>query len=459
MKKLSFLILFSLLLTSCGQEVAPTSVPPVKTETPATVSETLEIPTSEKTGTLTKSGITKSNSWHIQQEIWGITETWTAIKIWKDQVNYQIIREENGQGLHLMKNWEDIKIASTDWDIKNVIFLNGLMICDYISTAWSIKRVYDIKLMKELGSIWFWEFTKDKKYIYSCMEAGYWPGNIQSFNLVTLKDINLSKKLLLDEDSTIVKKCSFDEDSHNISFTIDKGNNQKSLTKLTNYIYNLDEDSLLEVKLNTSSAITFSDAQIQDILAKIDANTKVQQEIAKNATGVLVQGDFRAEYNQSKIKTVVDWKINEFNSLNWTFLNFIDFSPSGNYVYYKSNDWSENWSAIYYNITDSKTWKNILLLGWYESSIWLLLWTTNRKQFIYSEKSLSHSSIFMTIKWNFPKTSEINIWDYFASSWYVDDDYLYTQWTQFNTDIKKNITYLKIYSLSTLKEVFSKELQ
>ena len=47
MKKLSFLVLFSLLLTSCGQEVAPTSVPPVKTEAPAPVSETPKPPVVE----------------------------------------------------------------------------------------------------------------------------------------------------------------------------------------------------------------------------------------------------------------------------------------------------------------------------------------------------------------------------------------------------------------------------
>jgi hypothetical protein len=205
--------------------------------------------------------------------------------------------------------------------------------------------------------------------------------------------------------------------------------------------------------------ISFSDAQIEDILVKIDANTKAQQEIAKHATGVLVQGDFRAEYHGGKIKTIVNWQANDFDSLNWEFLNFIDFSPSGNYVYYRSNDWGENWPAIYYNIVDSKTWKNTLLLGWYESGIWFLLWTPDKKQFIYSEQSLSYSSISVTIKWSFPKSNEINSWGYFASAWYVDDTYLYTRWGKYNSELKKNTNYLKIYSLSTLKEVFSKEIQ
>jgi len=57
--------------------------------------------------------------------------------------------------------------------------------------------------------------------------------------------------------------------------------------------------NLASTKTNSSTSNTISplsDTQIQDILAKIDANTKAQQEMAKNATGVLVQGDFRAEY-------------------------------------------------------------------------------------------------------------------------------------------------------------------
>ena len=47
MKKLSLFILGTVILASCGQEVAPTSVPPVKTEAPAPVSEIPNAPVVE----------------------------------------------------------------------------------------------------------------------------------------------------------------------------------------------------------------------------------------------------------------------------------------------------------------------------------------------------------------------------------------------------------------------------
>ena len=47
MKKLSLFILCTVILASCGQEVPPRSVPSVKTEVPAPVSETPKPPAAE----------------------------------------------------------------------------------------------------------------------------------------------------------------------------------------------------------------------------------------------------------------------------------------------------------------------------------------------------------------------------------------------------------------------------
>jgi len=65
MKKLSLFILGTVILVSCGQEVAPTSIPPVtpvKTEAPTPVSEIPKVSTPEKDGTLVNSGIVENNS-------------------------------------------------------------------------------------------------------------------------------------------------------------------------------------------------------------------------------------------------------------------------------------------------------------------------------------------------------------------------------------------------------------
>ncbi len=257
-----------------------------------------------------------------------------------------------------------------------------------------------------------------------------------------------------------------------------------------------------EISNNTEkNLVNFSDEQIKDILLKLKENEKAQKEIQKNITWTLIQWDFKAEYiapedyakNLDKIlisinnkkyeipwvytkeimekylnnvkngaclatwditDVVVNWKYYSSPS-SWDcwmtgedFWSFINFSPSWYYLLYSSYgyEWQRN------RLVDVKTGKVFLNIYW---KITMNTWTNDKSQFIYWQVWWIGNEwwLYITIKWNFPKTKKIN--DYDISSWYLDDNHIYVKnIREYSWD--KN--QLIIYDLKTLEEVFRKEI-
>lgn len=240
---------------------------------------------------------------------------------------------------------------------------------------------------------------------------------------------------------------------------------------------------------------SFSDTQIQDILAKIEENTKKQQETEKNTTGTLIQGDFKAVYiapkdywkDFDKIMVTIPGKTYELPGVygksemekytdtikkwgckipdgrtgvlfngnryeepsNWDclmmkeFAHFVGFSPSGYYLQYTIS----GYESAHSKLIDIKTGEVVIETPFSMSTSF---WTTDKKQFIYGAGNGMGNwpGLYITKKWNFPEIITIQDTDE-VMGWYVDESYIYTSsWNK-----------LKIYSLTTLKEVFSKEIQ
>ncbi len=241
-----------------------------------------------------------------------------------------------------------------------------------------------------------------------------------------------------------------------------------------NYIISVIKSLKIDDKI-----ISFSPSQISEILSKIDENTKKQEEIRKSATGVLVQGEFRAEYisnegktNDKMIITTTDitkeisWLI--YNSqykksyqecikkyakeICWTgsFLSFLSFSPSWNFILY-SKWWYESLMTVLMNI---ETGRNILEIWNSPNFHW---WSTDKKQFIYwSENGFFEWWLFITKKWNLLwwEVNEISKDSIFW--WYIDEKYLYVISSEMTIE---DTQYLKIFDLTTLKEVYSQEIK
>ncbi len=253
---------------------------------------------------------------------------------------------------------------------------------------------------------------------------------------------------------------------------------------------------------NDKNLINFTDLQIKEILVKIDDNIKKQQEIEKNSTWILIQWNYKAVYiapkdyakDMDKIVVTIAWKkyelpgvygkdimkkylelIKEWHCktsgdlsdviVNWKyyvnpsswdcwmigmdFWNFVGFSPTWYYVLYTSYGYEWTKSIL----VDVETWKNIIETN---SRISTFIWTPDKKQLIYwtiAGMSDTWPHLYITKKWRFPE--KILIQNSEEVRWlYVDENYFYTK--EYSEYKDKN--YFKVYSLKTLKEVFSKEI-
>jgi hypothetical protein len=305
-----------------------------------------------------------------------------------------------------------------------------------------------------------------KKYPYS---------NGEGYKLKKVIKIN-NREVVVWEDiwwyPTYTQEFEVIGNNENYRFYTDLfGQNRKE----TDYDYIISVIKSLKID---DTIVSFSPSQISKILTKIDENSKKQEEIRKTATGVLVQGDFRAEYvqgnnppwddiiklNKKDIKSEIPGIINTKASqtyLNcaktWTskdecptisFEGFLSFSPSGNYLLYQQSWWEQFHSIL----VDTSNWNEVLSMPWY---LTLAEWTSNKKQFIYWGENWGMTSwwLFMTIKNEFPKNIMVSkdsiLW------WYIDNSMVYVKvwdsWWKWN--------FLKIYDLNTLKEVYSQEIK
>ncbi len=256
------------------------------------------------------------------------------------------------------------------------------------------------------------------------------------------------------------------------------------------------------------TSISFSDTQINDILAKTEVNMNNQIKIKDSSTRILVQWDFKAEYiapkdywkDYDKIVVTLSWMKYELpwvygkeemkkyldaikkwqcgsesteksewmvlvNNkyypspsswdciMQWSFSNFEGFSPSWFYLMYTTHGY-ENGST---KMVDSKTGKSVIEMN---SMLNVYTWTSDNKQFIYWTSPGMESpgfGLYITKKWNFPAKTLIQNSNE-ARGLYVDQKYIYVNHGMFNgTD--NNVHFLNIYSLSTFKEVFSKEIK
>ncbi len=253
---------------------------------------------------------------------------------------------------------------------------------------------------------------------------------------------------------------------------------------------------------NLNDSWTFSEAEVKNILLKIDDEAKKQLDIEKNATWSLVQWWLKAKYisnnfnvNKSdKIAIDINWtskeitwvfdpisndlksQIQEFKlsnskgnkekdaSSSWIgawlpiFSNFKHFSPSWYYLTYLIWAWEYYWWII----VDTSNWKTVLKID-YPS---LMLWTPDKKQYIYSawsEISECHKEcwLFISAPWKFPIFKRVLDENNYIDWWYVDEKYLYIKWYIYAPDAAWNSqqsNYLKIFDYKNLKEIYSKEI-
>jgi hypothetical protein len=479
MKKLSFLLLLSVFLASCGQEVAPQTPPPVspvKTEVSAPVIEVQNRATVEKDVTTTSRGIIESNSWDNHK----------TMDIVVDGVIFQI-------------PWD----FGVSYDIK-----------DTLVSIWGIKRdgmnlfgliVYEEKTiftsyedyLQDLKNNFIKKLIKENNKDFSESDINNELKKLEGHFFIESKEINGIKVVIHKRDfygmiGKIYDMYVFIWNGKVLHFS-----SETDYQEILDQIY-----SSIKFQNSINKPISFSDAQIQDILAKIDANTKAQQEIAKNATRVLVQGDFRAEYmtpkdyskDTDKIVVTISWVKYELSGAYWKermqkyldaikkwwcggpvgiedakkvgavlvdgkyyalpsswdcwmiggdFGNFIEFSPSWYYLLYKTHGYE--WSKSI--LVEVKTGKVALEFSGDISS-----WTTDKKQFIFSTNPNNIPigwGLFITKKWSLSENVLIQ-GEKIAEWLYVDQKYIY---------VRNNDSYLRIYDLTTLKEVFSKEIK
>lgn len=242
----------------------------------------------------------------------------------------------------------------------------------------------------------------------------------------------------------------------------------------------------------TTNQISFSDSQIKDMLAKIDENTKNQQEQVKSSTGVLIQGDFRAELlsgksgTNEKIKIYAFWKEiiislpQDFIARNIEVLKLYENGTCNTDNYdlpkcakFTSNlsKFYNNWTYLQYNIfgyegsqtifLDTRTGETL-----YEASLAQDCQANNH--YIACVIGYDGGTIHIT---NLKNKSNNLIWeesdaDFLVGWWqgteyFVDNNYLYYKYIYSNPDSNDftERVILRIYSLDNLKKIFTQEIK
>jgi len=314
---------------------------------------------------------------------------------------------------------------------------------------------------------------------------------------LTAKDKILVDNLTSKVEKIIEKKWEKVRDSliNSIKKLAIKYKNQPRLeTILLEVVNNLDNnienefDNILN-NLDKYDSQVFSNSQINSIIQKLDNLKNINYN--KN-TSFLNQWNFKAEYfpvkdyklNTDKIVITIDdkkyeipwvydeierkkyleeikkwwckhWKDNSITEPDYIwciaseiFSKFEWFSPSWYYILYSV--WGYEYSAS--KLVDVKTWEVFLDILWWAT---MNTWTNDKAQFIYWQVGWIANEwwLYITIKWNFPKTKKIN--DYDILSWYVDDNYIYVKADIHNSNWE-NIEKLLIYNLKDLSLIYSK---
>ncbi len=488
MQKFSLFILCTIFLVSCGQEVTPSTpspVPPVKTEAPAPVSEV-------QSG----SASVESNSWisiidnlkEFNLDDYLLKWTYSIVQKFEKWTYEVLVIDPVNNSLSIYSKW-NITDANNwfsciwNWSVWCVIFVlkNNKVFFTNLATKW--KFLEWKSLSDDIG--WVYKIA-DKWVIF----ANYgWNGTIDEWILsswvtYTFTYLNLSNLNTIYEDYIESTSCKADNSNKCIISTkkvttskefFDLPKWDSNRKKLNLKAKNLEDAYFEYYKEKTSgdaeNNVSFSDTQIQDILVKIDANTKKQQEIAKNASGVLIQGNYRAEYFPSKdnvddkVKITANWKesfinLDEINIYNkkvndlnnkWvcskknydtpecikiSFWNFYNFYKDWKYLWYTTS-WYEVGSLTLISIND---WKKIISI--FDSSD---CHDYLNDQYLICQYYRGDGEIWII---NTSIWKENKVWSNVSWS-YLDDSYIYT----------KEGEILKIYSLITLEEVFSKEIK
>ncbi len=232
-------------------------------------------------------------------------------------------------------------------------------------------------------------------------------------------------------------------------------------------------------------SISLSPSQVFDILTKIDENTKKQEDMEKYTKSILVQGDYKAEHvswethiindkiilNKKGIKKEIPWVVtstdvqNYNKCINWGkgdldtctihgFEGFISFSPSGNYLLYKRSQLYNKELYFWWKdavLVDTNNGNEVLSIS---GDLYFSNWSLDRKQFIYWVDEGEYGQwywLYITLKDEFPKN--IMVSNDFVLWRYIDNTLLYVK-------VNTNEWYfLKIYDLSTLKEVYSQKIK
>jgi hypothetical protein len=460
MKHLSLLLLLSVFLASCGQEIAPpTSSPvsPVKTEVVAPISETSETLKSEN----------KTN----ERELLNIENSKDSISKCGEDFNHDdanefVPFEIKGLSISIPFNhaWGTSKCRVSPYEeFNNEVYFGGTF---GGIEGYDFGRNYSISIVPSRKSEDIIHDIKKEKDTY-LKDNNQVPVTFLTPEIITLNEFT----------AVSWEGVPGLTDSSNIEIVWKNANYIfRALDSKENLIKLVRSMNLASTKTNSSTSNTISplsDTQIQDILAKIDANTKAQQEIAKHATGVLVQGDFRAEFVWSKDNTDDVLKIDiwgkklkyffPYNSINKEYCTEWEKECTQRSKFSGFDWFSPNRKFLAYHMT------------WYGGSVLRIIDLQNNETFnLFEERVLSWlwSGKVLIFAPSRGPVWELRIYDIsnsfkeplFSTPWeidelsgfYLDEKYFYGMLNIF--DGQRDLPYLKIYSLSNLKEVFSKEI-
>ncbi len=177
-----FIVLFVWIITSCSKNTDQQDLYNSETSTGNQISQTGIVISSE---IIEKMNIPKSTE--------KILESWENFLVIETSfINIINVPDSKVELFYIKNDWSKILIAETwGWEIfKNVKIEGNYIFYTFSGTWWEVINIIDLTHYKKVAWIRFWIYTDDKKYMFSCSEWWYWPGEAAIIDLSEMKSYN-----------------------------------------------------------------------------------------------------------------------------------------------------------------------------------------------------------------------------------------------------------------------------
>lgn len=140
-------------------------------------------------------------------------------------------------------NWNTLEIDTGAENIQNVITFDNYIVYDWAGPVGSVKKIYDTSTRQSIAGIPNGKLTESKDFIYACDTNPNATSSVRIFDIKKQEYFDLFSKLYLENNSTRVSTCEFNDTYKTITFSTITGSGEKG-----NFKFKYENGTFNEIK-------------------------------------------------------------------------------------------------------------------------------------------------------------------------------------------------------------------